>query len=67
MNLGPTHLALMQQVDGERSIRNITAQAEQRGLMSDPDLTVLEGIALELFEMLWRSDFIAIDLSGVAA
>jgi SAM-dependent methyltransferase len=63
IRLDPTHLAFAQQVDGERSIREIAARVARSGLLS-ADQTELEYLALELFEGLWRSDFIAVDLSG---
>jgi SAM-dependent methyltransferase len=64
LRLNPTHLAFAQQVDGERSIRDIAARVARSGLLS-PNETELEFLAVELFEGLWRSDFISIDLSGV--
>ena len=67
IRLDPTHLAFMQHVDGERSIREIAQRAAQSGMLGQADQKELEYIALELFEGLWRSDFIAVDLSGVTA
>ena len=61
IRLDPTHLAFIQHLDGERSIREITARVAQSGLLSAGQ-DELEAIALELFEGLWRSDFLAIDL-----
>ena len=63
VRLNPTHLAFAQQVDGERSIREIAARVARSGLLSS-DQAELEYLALELFEGLWRTDFIAVDLSG---
>ena len=63
VRLNPTHLAFAQQVDGERSIRDIAARVARGGLLST-DQAELEYLALELFEGLWRTDFIAVDLSG---
>jgi SAM-dependent methyltransferase len=60
--LGSIQLALMQSVDGERSIREITTRVVQSGFLADADQAGLEHVALDLFEGLWRSDFIAIDL-----
>ena len=60
--LDPTHLAFIQHLDGERSIREIAAKVAQSGLVN-ADEAELQAIGLELFEGLWRSDFLAIDLS----
>ena len=57
----------MQHVDGERSIREIAARVAQSGVLANADQAELEYIALELFEGLWRNDFIAVDLSGATA
>ena len=67
IRLDPTHLAFMQHVDGERSIREIAARVAQSGVLANADQAELEYIALELFEGLWRNDFIAVDLSGASA
>ncbi|MGV1006239.1 MAG: class I SAM-dependent methyltransferase [Candidatus Nanopelagicales bacterium] len=66
IRLDPTHLAFLQHLNGERSIREIAARVAQSGLVS-ADQTELEYIGLELLEGLWRTDFIAIDLSGANA
>ncbi len=67
IRLDPTHLAFSQQVDGERSIREIAARVAQSGVLGRADKAELEYIGLELFEGLWRNDFIAVDLSGLGA
>ncbi len=67
LQLDPTHLALAQNIDGERSIREIAARVTQSGVLSGAEQTELEYMALELFEGLWRTDFIAIDLSPTSA
>ena len=67
LRLDPTHLAFAQFVDGERTIREVAERVAQSGLVSRAEQAELEYIALELFEGLWRQDFIAIDLSGVSA
>ena len=64
INLDPTHLAFVQHVDGERSIREIADRVTQSGVLARADQAELEYIGLELFEGLWRADFIGIDLSG---
>lgn len=67
IRLDPTHLAFVQHVDGERSIREIARRVALSGVIGGADPSELEYIGLELFEGLWRGDFIAIDLSGVTA
>lgn len=66
IRLDPTHLAFAQQIDGERSIREIASRVAQSGVLGKADQAELEYIGVELFEGLWRSDFIAIDLSGTS-
>jgi SAM-dependent methyltransferase len=63
IRLDPTHLAFAQHINGGLSIREIALKVAQSGLLS-ADAAELEVIALELFEDLWRFDFIAIDLSA---
>ena len=65
LRLDPTHLAFAQQVDGERTIREVVERVAQSGVLGRSDQTELEYIALELFESLWRMDFIAVDLTGI--
>jgi SAM-dependent methyltransferase len=64
IQLDPTHLAFAQHIDGERSIRDIAQRVAQSGVLATTDQAELEYIGLELFEGLWRTDFIAIDLSA---
>ncbi|MCB1289560.1 MAG: class I SAM-dependent methyltransferase [Mycobacterium sp.] len=64
IRLDPTHLAFAQHIDGERSIREIATRVAQSGVLGGADQAELEYVGLELFEGLWRGDFIAIDLSG---
>ena len=64
IQLDPTHLAFIQHLDGERSIREIAGRVARSGVLARADQAELEYIALELFEGLWRSDFVAIDVSG---
>ena len=61
VRLNPTRLAFVQHINGELSIREIAQKVAQSGLLS-ADQAELEAIALDLFEDLWRFDFIAIDL-----
>jgi SAM-dependent methyltransferase len=66
IRLDPTHLAFAQHINGELSMRRIAQKVAQSGLLS-ADQAELEAIALELFEGLWRFDFIAIDLGAQGA
>ena len=64
MGLDPTYLAFVQQVDGERTIAEIAGRVGRSGVVGRAGQDELERIGRELFECLWRSDFVAIDLSG---
>lgn len=66
LRLSPTHLAFAQLVDGERTIGEIAERVTQTGVVARADQAELEAIGLELFEGLWRMDFIAVDLSRTA-
>lgn len=64
--MSTTHLAFAQQIDGEQSFRQISQQVALGGVVGGTEADVV-GIALDLLEQVWRSDFIAIDLSGLSA
>ena len=66
VQLDPTHLAFAQHVDGERSIREIAERVALSGVLAAADQAELEYMGLELFEGLWRMDFIAVDLSSAS-
>jgi SAM-dependent methyltransferase len=61
VTLDPAHMAFALQVDGDRTIRQI-AHSVAASAGSDP--AQQEGIALMVFDQLWRLDFVAVDLSG---
>ena len=63
VRLDPTHLAFAHHINGELSIREIAERVARSGLLG-ADRAEVEATALDLFEGLWRLDFIAIDLSG---
>jgi hypothetical protein len=63
LKLDPTHLAFAQQIDGDRTIREIAQRVARSGVLASTDQAALEYTALELFEDLWRHDFLAMDLS----
>ena len=60
--LNAMELALMQEMDGQRSIREIVAAATASGVLPRRSPTELEHLALELFASLWKRDFLAIQL-----
>ena len=62
VRLDPTHLAFAQNVDGDRTIREIVERVAVSGVLT-AEQAALEYTALELFEDLWRADFVAMDLS----
>lgn len=66
VRLDPTHLAFVQNVDGERSIREIAERVALSGVIGGADQPALEYIGLELFEGLWQLDFVAMDLGRVS-
>jgi SAM-dependent methyltransferase len=62
MGLSPTQLSLVQHIDGCRTIREIAAcVAQGRGSVVD-----FEELARELFQALWRLDFLAMELNPLA-
>jgi SAM-dependent methyltransferase len=63
VRLDPTHLAFAQHVDGDRSIREIAERVALSGVLASKDQAALEYTGLELFEDLWRTDFVGMDLS----
>lgn len=62
LTLEPTRLALVQFIDADRTIREIAELVAHGGLLRRADAADIEGIAIELFEGLWRLDFLAIDV-----
>jgi SAM-dependent methyltransferase len=63
VRLDPTHLAFAQHIDGDRSIREIAERVAISGVLASTDQAALEYTGLELFEDLWRTDFVGMDLS----
>ena len=55
-------LALLQQMDGRRTIREIVAAASQSGVLPQRSQADLEQFATSLFQSLWRLDFLAMGL-----
>ena len=66
LQLDPVGLAFAQRVDGERTIRDIAGLVSRSGV-SPATSDELVSFGLAFFESLWRTDFLAIDLSDVSA
>jgi hypothetical protein len=64
-NLDAVQVALAQQVDGRRTIREIVAAAG-KGLNQDRTPADLEQFAKTLFQSLWQLDFVAMGLRPIA-
>jgi SAM-dependent methyltransferase len=63
MGLSPAQLSFVQNIDGRRTIREIAAGVAQgRGGAAD-----FEELARELFQALWRLDFLAMELNPLVA
>jgi SAM-dependent methyltransferase len=60
--LDPMQLALMQQMDGRRTIREIIAAVSGQGLSQGRNPADLESFARTFFRSLWQLDFLAIGL-----
>ena len=66
MRLDAVQLALMQQVDGCRTIAEIVALAEQSGVLPQLKEPELVKLGADIFRSLWQLDFIAIGLEAIA-
>ncbi len=66
MPLDAVQLALMQQVDGSRTIAEIVAQAAQSGVLPKLKEPALVKLGADIFRSLWQLDFIAIGLESIA-
>jgi SAM-dependent methyltransferase len=60
--LGPIETAFIQRIDGDRTIRKIIADASQTNLLVNMKMTELEKLAKNLFQRLWRLDFLVMGL-----
>jgi hypothetical protein len=63
MGLTPNQLAFVQHVDGRRTIREIAACVAHSGASQHNTTAHLEKFARELFQSLWRLDFLAMALN----
>ena len=66
MSLNPAQLRCVRQVDGRRSIREIAACVAQSGEAPHASANDLEQFARNLFQSLWRLDFLAMALNANA-
>jgi SAM-dependent methyltransferase len=61
-SLTPVQSALLQQMDGRRTIREIAAAATETGAIPPQNLAEVEEFAKTLFQSLWQLDFVAMGL-----
>ncbi|HEX7341425.1 MAG TPA: class I SAM-dependent methyltransferase [Rhodanobacteraceae bacterium] len=59
LTLNPAQLPFVQRIDGQRSIRAIAAGVAQGDSAPRADMAELEAFARQLFQSLWRLDFLA--------
>jgi len=59
LRLDESQLAYVQQVDGRRTIREIAANVQKSGAGPEGGSVKAEKYARELFDSLWRLDFLA--------
>jgi SAM-dependent methyltransferase len=64
MGLNPSQLPFLKNVDGRRTIREVTACVGQIAGSPGADAADLERFGRKLFEALWRLDFLAMALPG---
>lgn len=62
LQLDAIQLALVQQIDGQRSLREIAAVAVSTGALPREEPASLERLVCRVFEQLWKSDFLALRL-----
>ena len=64
--LDPVQAALLQQMDGRRTIREIMVAASQRGELPPLSQAELDQLGKSVFQLLWRADFLAIGRERVS-
>ena len=62
MQLRPIEIALIQRIDGERTIRKIISDISHSNLLVNMKSAELERLAKNLFQRLWRLDFLLMGL-----
>ena len=63
MSLDPVQTALLRQMDGRGTIREIMVAALQRGELPQQSQADLDQLGKSVFQLLWRADFLAIGLT----
>ena len=61
--LNAIELALVQEIDGERSVREIVEAARTSGVLPRRNAVELEQLALDCFASFWKRDFLSIQLA----
>jgi SAM-dependent methyltransferase len=64
MTLDPAQLSFVRNVDGRRTIRDIAARVAQSGNAPETSAARLEKFGGELFQSLWRLDFVSMALNA---
>jgi SAM-dependent methyltransferase len=64
LQLDAIQLALVQPIDGRRSLREIAASAASTGVLPAEDCVEMESRTLRVFEWLWKTDVLAMRLPG---
>ncbi|MEX0669905.1 MAG: class I SAM-dependent methyltransferase [Pirellulales bacterium] len=62
IKLDPVQLALLQEMDGRRTMREIVAAASVRGALPQRSAADLEELGRTVFQSLWHRDFLALGL-----
>lgn len=65
-SLDPVQLALLQQVDGKRTIREIVVEALQSGVLPQRSRSEQEQLGKALFQTFWQLDVLAMGLERTA-
>ena len=63
LTLDAAQAALVRQVDGRRTLREIVAEATTAGSLPQPDQADRERFGVALFQSLWQRDFLALGLA----
>jgi hypothetical protein len=64
IQLRPIETALIKRIDGDRTIRKIIADASDSNLLVNMKSIELEQLAKNLFQRLWRLDFLVMGLTA---
>jgi hypothetical protein len=64
IQLSPIETALIKRIDGDRTIRKIIADASHSNLLVNMKSVELEQLAKNLFQRMWRLDFLVMGLTA---